>query len=168
MNTQKNAEKLTDKAFSRLWIASILGILLSIVCLCSTTWAWFEADVSSSQNVIQSGEGLLAVTVTKDQTQISDIEQKIVREVGTYTVTMTLPQDSASGYCVIYVGSDAYRSPYILRSQETEQAITFSIVLEEPSELSIETRWGIYSDGEPDITENGTLTLPKTQTIAQE
>ena len=34
-------EKITEKAFSKNIIVSIAGILLSIVMLCSTTYAWF-------------------------------------------------------------------------------------------------------------------------------
>ena len=156
-------EKLTDKAFTRLFITSILGILLSIVCLSSSTWAWFEADVSNSQNVIQSGEGKLVVSITKDQVEIENIDAGVELEAGDYTVKMTLPQGSASGYCEIYAGSDIYRSPYIPRSHDREQTLTFGITLTEKTALSIKTRWGIYSDGEADVASGATLTLPKTQ-----
>ena len=164
----KKTEKLTDKAFTRLFVTSILGIVICLVCLCSTTWAWFSTDVSSSENVIQSGEGKLAVTVTNDQAEISDIEQVKMRDADTYTVTMTLPKDSASGYCEIHLGNDIYRSPYILRSKEAQQTLVFYISLTETTELSIKTRWGIYSDGEADVAEGGTLTLPKTPINTQE
>ena len=162
MSAQTNhTEKLTDKAFTRMWIASIAGILLSLICLCSTTWAWYVAGTQSSKNVIQSGEGLLAVTVTRGQEEISGVEQGVALEAGLYTVQMTLPAGSASGYCVICVGTEKYRSPYILRSQEVDQTASFEILLTETTELWIEARWGIYSDNEPDVAENSTLTLPK-------
>ena len=161
-------DKLTDKAFTRLFITSILGIVICLVCLCSTTWAWFSTDVSSSENVIQSGEGKLAVIVTKEQVEIKNVDKGVELEAGDYVVKMTLPKDSASGYCEIYVGGDVYRSPYILRSKDTEQTLTFGITLTEKTALSVKTRWGIYSDGEADVAAGGTLILPKTQTNTQE
>ena len=161
-------DKLTDKAFTRLFITSILGIVICLVCLCSTTWAWFDSDVSNSQNVIQSGEGKLAVIVTKEQVEIKNVDKGVELEAGDYVVKMTLPQGSASGYCEIHVGSDIYRSPYIRHSEEAEQTLTFGITLTEKTALSIKTRWGIYSDGEADVAAGATLILPKTQTNTQE
>ena len=42
---KQNNEKLSDKAFARLALTSILGILVCIICLCSTTYAWFTGSV---------------------------------------------------------------------------------------------------------------------------
>jgi uncharacterized membrane protein YdbT with pleckstrin-like domain len=44
--------KLTDKAFSRLLITSVVAILFLVACLCSTTYAWFVQDISSGENLI--------------------------------------------------------------------------------------------------------------------
>ena len=59
----KNTDKLTDKAFSRMMLTSVLGILVCLVCLCSTTWAWFTADVSNNSNTIGTGQFNLEVSV---------------------------------------------------------------------------------------------------------
>jgi len=47
---QQNKEKLSDKAFARLSVTSILGILVCIICLCSTTYAWFSGSAQVDSN----------------------------------------------------------------------------------------------------------------------
>ena len=56
MEKQNNkTDKLTDKAFSRLVITSVIGILVCIACLCSTTFAWFTGATESNTNTVISG-----------------------------------------------------------------------------------------------------------------
>ena len=74
MKKQTN-EKLTDKAFLRLIITSAIGILICLVCLCSTTWAWFSSDVTFEDNQIKTAEQcLLTVSVKDTSTELTDIE----------------------------------------------------------------------------------------------
>ncbi len=47
---QQNNRKLSDKVFARLALTSILGILVCIICLCSTTYAWFTGSVQVDSN----------------------------------------------------------------------------------------------------------------------
>ena len=47
---KQNNEKLSDKAFARLALTSILGILVCIICLCSTTYAWFTGSAQVDSN----------------------------------------------------------------------------------------------------------------------
>lgn len=69
-------EKITDKAFSSVLITSILGILVCIVCLCSTTFAWFSDNITSQQNLmLASGEGAISLTVEKDA--VSNISENL-------------------------------------------------------------------------------------------
>ena len=60
-------EKLSDKAFARLMTTSILGILVCIICLCSTTYAWFTGSVQVDSNTLKAADAcLLSVSVYKD------------------------------------------------------------------------------------------------------
>ena len=95
----KPKAKLTDKAFSRLVLTSVLAIIVCIVCLCSTTYAWFTDSAPSNENEIKMAETFdLTVTVTKDGTPLADIENGVELEAGVvYTVTLSLPAGSASG-----------------------------------------------------------------------
>ena len=64
---KQNNEKLSDKAFARLAITSILGILVCIVCLCSTTYAWFTGSVQVNSNTLKAADAcLISVSVYKD------------------------------------------------------------------------------------------------------
>ena len=64
---QQNNEKLSDKAFARLALTSILGILVCIICLCSTTYAWFTGSVQVNNNTLKAADTcLLSVSVYKD------------------------------------------------------------------------------------------------------
>ena len=66
---KQNTEKLSDKAFARLALTSILGILVCIICLCSTTYAWFTGSVPNDNNKIQTADAcLLSVSFYKDGT----------------------------------------------------------------------------------------------------
>lgn len=161
----KSADKITEKAFSRLMITSVLGILVCIMCLCMTTYAWFTGNVSSGNNEIKSAsECLLSVSVYKDGEEEAvanvDLENAVTRvcDEGVYTVTLTLPKESASGYLVLTVGDDAYYTDYLYRSDSTDQTLTFTLYVEAAQSVTFTARWGIYS-GTCHVENNGTLTI---------
>ena len=62
--------KLTEKAFKQSITISIIGILLCMVALCSVTWAWFSAEISSSSNDITSAYCDVTVSVKNNDTAI--------------------------------------------------------------------------------------------------
>lgn len=47
-------EKLTENAFRRSIATAVLGIVLCVAALCSTTWAWFTANRQSSVTTLRS------------------------------------------------------------------------------------------------------------------
>lgn len=144
---------MTDKAFSRLVITSGLAILCCIICICSATWAWFTASVNSeSNNIKTSAECLVELEVEKDGESLAvvDIENEaeLQLEEGVYTLTLTLPGNSASGYALITIGEDKYYTDYIKSHDEDEKTLTLYINVgetEEPISATITARWGIYS-----------------------
>ena len=76
---KQNNEKLSDKAFARLALTSILGILVCIICLCSTTYAWFTGSVQVDNNTFKAADAcLLSVSVYKDGAEkaIIDMEKE--------------------------------------------------------------------------------------------
>lgn len=168
-------EKLTDKAFSRMLVTSIAAILFFIVCLCSTTYAWFEQSVPNENNEIKAAERCdLTATVTittADGTETlvtADCSASAVLPnlaAGTYTVTLTLPKDSASGYLVIATTPvQRYYSDFIeSHTKDTPHTMTFTLVIADdmaPLTLTLTPRWGIYS-GTPDVKDGGTLTISR-------
>lgn len=180
----ENTDKLTDKAFSRMLITSLLGILVCIVCLGSSTWAWFSDITPSSQNEIRTADGTqLSISVKdKNDKKLENIESGVMLTVGeTYTVTVSLPEDSSSGYCMISVGGKDYYSEYI-HSSMAPKTITFTVKVEAVQdnqanqvdqtaqtaqndqktnqvEVVFAARWGIYAR-DCDVAKDGTLVIP--------
>ena len=145
----KNENKITDKAFFRLMLTSILGILLCIACLCSTTYAWFTQDITHGGNTIQaSGECLLTISLDDGTTVLDDVEGTVELEGGkTYLATLTLPKDSPSGYVKITAADKVYLSPFIARHNgDVPVSLSFNISVAETQSVKFETHWGIYSD----------------------
>lgn len=159
---QQNREKLSDKAFARLAITSILGILVCIICLCSTTYAWFSGSVQVDSNTLKAaGACLLSVSVYKDGAEeaIIDTENPVTLECeGTYTVTLTLPKESASGYLVVTVDGQEYYSDYLQRNDEADGALTFTMNVATAKTVTFTARWGIYS-GDCHVKNGETLTI---------
>ena len=143
-----NTQKLTEHTFSRLMLSSVLGILLCIVCLCSTTFAWFSDSVPSAHNnIATAADCLLTVTVSDGTSVLEDIEEGVSLKAGVeYVVTLSLPADTASGYCLIEADGVAYRSDYIRRHNDSApRELSFILTVGEDKAVTFTTRWGIYS-----------------------
>lgn len=146
---KENTDKLTDKAFLRLIITSFLAIILCLVCLCSTTWAWFADDVTSTKNPLKSGRCLLTITVADNGTVVKDANTETVtlQQGITYSVTLSLPKDSASGYCIIQTDTNKYYSEYLTtHTNEEPKVLSFFVTVQEEKEVSFKTRWGIHTE----------------------
>ena len=168
-NIEKN-EHMTEKAFLRLIGTSIATLVLTLVLLCSTTWAWFSKDISSSQNQIQAGQGSLTVTVKDSLDQEINIDAPIKLSGGTYKVILTLPAGSASGYCVIGYNGMSYHTQYIEKNTGTEpKTLSFDLIIPDGNakDVVFEERWGIYS-GDIAVSAQGTLDLSgNTSTVSE-
>lgn len=146
--TQENKKPMPDKALNRLVIGSVLSILMCLVALCSTTFAWFTDTAKATTSTIQTAPNcLLEIVVDESGTPLSDIENGVTLVAGvTYRVTLTLPKDSASGYCQMFVGTEKYLSPYIARhTEDTPKTVTYYVKAEVDTEVKFVTHWGIYS-----------------------
>ncbi|MBQ7356638.1 MAG: hypothetical protein IJW66_04460 [Clostridia bacterium] len=155
-------EKLSDKAFARLMTTSVLGILACIICLCSTTYAWFSGSVQADSNTLKAADAcLISVSVYKDGTEeaIIDTENPVTLECeGIYTVTLTLPKESASGYLILTVDGRDYYSDYLQRNDDADGALTFTLNVKAAKSATFTARWGIYS-GECHVKNGETLTV---------
>ncbi len=161
---QQNNEKLSDKAFARLALTSILSILVCIICLCSTTYAWFTGSVQVGGNKVKAADAcLLSVSVYKDGAEEAlatvNTENAVTLECeGTYTVMLALPKESSSGYLVLTVGGQEYYSDYLQRNDNTDQTLTFTLNVKAAKTVTFTARWGIYS-GECHVKNGEILTI---------
>ena len=147
-NTENNK---SDKAFNRLVFTSVLSIVLCLFLLCSTTYAWFTDDVTHSGNELKTAEECL-LTVTVKNTLTGEVLEDIGIGVTLmanvpYEVTISLPKDSASGYCIIAVGANQYFSDYLTRHADASpKTLTFTVLCEDTfSDVTFNPHWGIYS-----------------------
>ena len=107
---------------------------------------------------------LISVSVYKDGTEGSLATVDTVNaatlecEEGTYTVTLTLPKESASGYLVVTVDGQEYYSDYLQRNDNTDQTLTFTLNMKAAKTVTFAARWGIYS-GECHVKNGETLTV---------
>ena len=101
-STEKRAERLSDRAFSRgLW-ASVISLLICLALLCSVTYAWFTSEVESGTNNLVSGSFSLSMKVTDsygneiplvaDDGTRPSARTATLTESGIYTVTLTLDE----------------------------------------------------------------------------
>ena len=147
-NTENNK---SDKAFNRLVFTSVLSIILCLMLLCSTTYAWFTDDLTHTGNEIKTAEKcLLSVTVVDSVTglELENIENGVTLEANVpYEVTISLPKDSASGYCVVSVGANQFFSDYLVRhTEDTAKTLTFTVLCEDTfADVTFKSHWGIYS-----------------------
>ena len=116
---ENNEEKITDKAFNRALIISILGILMCMVCLCSSTWAWFKDDVVNNKNVIESASYGIVSIVKLDGTSEEIVETEkntYTLTSGKYQVTLNKEGDARYGYVIISddIGSKIYTETTIV------------------------------------------------------
>ena len=161
---KQNNEKLSDKAFARLVLTSILGILVCIICLCSTTYAWFTGSVQVNNNTLKAADAcLISVSVYKDGAEgalatVNTENSATLECEGTYTVTLTLPKESASGYLIITANGQDYYSDYLQRNDNTDQTLTFTLNVKAAKTVTFTARWGIYS-GDCHVKNGETLTI---------
>lgn len=108
----KSDDKKTDKMFLQGLIVSCVSILLCIVALCSMTFAWFNTNLSSTNNVIESGSFDLDMLITDSEGNKLDLTDygngRFVcqLEAGkTYTAAFSIIEGSTAskGYCDIHV-----------------------------------------------------------------
>ena len=166
--------KITEKAFSQNILISIAGILLSIVMLCSSTYAWFSADISSNTNKLESGHfriNVVSVAPVVDGTPLN--ENAITANAsgvytlveGTYMITVEPTAESnVKGYCLVTANGEEYRTDVIVNDRAVNEQYptpntpyVFYIKVSESTKVKIDSRWGIPADA--DVSADGTLDL---------
>lgn len=155
----KKTDKLTEKAFSRLLITSFAAIFMCIICLCSTTYAWFTKTLPNTGNQINMAEDCLLEITVEDENGVAlqGIESGVQLDAGVkYTVTLTLPGNTGSGYCLISANGNTYYTDYILRHTEQEKMISFWVMVEETKTVTFTPRWGIYNH-ESDVVDDALI-----------
>ena len=105
-------DKLTDKAFTQSIAVSVISILVSVVALCSVTWAWFSEGVTSSSNTIKTGNCTVTVSVMNEETEIdpnTDTTGIYTFEAGkSYQIKISSTGSVESSYCKLVIDGNEY------------------------------------------------------------
>ena len=158
-------EKISEKAFSRMMLTSVLGILVCLACLCSATWAWFTTDVSNNSNTIGTGQFDLEVEVSVGDVKLersSELTNVYTFEKAeSYTVTLKMTEDTTvtKGYCVITVNGKTYKTASINNVDGTNPFKFTLDVKEDGMSVEFTSAWGIPIPEEVAVGIEGTLTI---------
>ena len=69
-------EKISDRAFTRVLISTICGILLCMICLAGTTWAWFISNVEGPGSVMSIASISVDATLLQGEDEILALLKK--------------------------------------------------------------------------------------------
>ncbi|MBQ7376804.1 MAG: hypothetical protein IJW71_00590 [Clostridia bacterium] len=148
---QYDPKKPWDTALARLLLTAVFCLLLCAACVSSATFAWFSDGVNGiSGQMKTSGECRISALIRKNDTEFITVtiaeNERILQCEGTYTVTLTLPRGSASGYLVIRAGDREYYSEILQSNDTNDQTICFTLNVSTVQPLTFSVRWGTHSD----------------------
>lgn len=174
---EEKTQKISDKMFMQSLLLTVLGLVMCLVMLCSTTFAWFSSASGSGQNKIQSATFNLTVSMTQGEGNgvagANAIEPIVlnpksgvshyVLNAGTYAVLLTLGDGaSAKGHCIVEIGGVRRHTVALIgdstankEGYEVNSPFTFHLVIaENETEVIFTPCWGIHID--PTIQANET------------
>ncbi len=140
---------------------SLFGAALSAVCLCGTTFAWFNASRASGVTSLQTATYTVDVSVEGETggsvpptTAAGTCSVRLSAD-DRYTVTLTPNGTAAKGYCHIRLGESSYYTTPL------DARFTITVEAHEAGALEITPRWGTFSgwDAEAMLTSGATLSL---------
>lgn len=160
-------KKITEAYFQKVLISSVLGILLCMVCLVSTTWALFSTEIVSENNAITMGS-FTATTIVEPNapaTFSGDVSTFPLAGPGSYMFTIKPADGSTKGYCKISAlyedGTTAHLfvTETLSLAENQVNSVMFTVTLndESPVSIVITSFWG-ESSAEP-LGENSTFTF---------
>lgn len=97
--TVPEGKSVTEKVFGRVLLSSVCSILLCMVCLVSTTWAWFSVSIENKGNEIQIAAATVEVKVN-DTTLDADGG---IRDLPAGAYTVAVKRTSYDGNKPVYV-----------------------------------------------------------------
>lgn len=147
---------------------SVVSIVVCVVCLCNTSWAWFTATTTSKVMKVQAAVYTVEVTAEDengDEVGVTAIDEVGVtakdendstvdvllsedRRISEYTITLKSNKSYAltikakgtanNGYCVVSLGGQAYYTPQMGK----DASFTFIVNAYEEVEMTIKPQWG--------------------------
>lgn len=142
---QPNVAPLTDKLFMRMFITSILIIVLCMVGIAVTSFALFADTLENNGNYIKTAVYDVSVTdVEAEDGEISAKDGRYSCVAGkTYTVTLTAEGDAENGYAIVILSPTEIYYSDIIAPGET---LTFTVTRDTDFSFSVRGHWGRYEE----------------------
>lgn len=133
----KGKKRSAKKApgISRKVMVILTALVIGVVCYSVTVYAWFQANIANSGNVITTATFDLNVAI-EDETSAGDGVYSLDANKK-YTITLTRTGE-ADGYCVIEGNNDTWYTAVI----ETDDPFTFTFIPEAAGDYSFTASWG--------------------------
>ena len=141
--------KTNDENIRHLLVPSFLGILLCMVCLAGTTWAWFTASISTPPQSIATANYKINVTVNGET--VTAQKQLIANREYEIKLVAGGTANEFGGYCIVKGGENPLYSEQLLPGNTLSFKFTPSVT----ADYTFDAVWGVYSQ-KPDIT-NGCI-----------
>lgn len=135
------SEKKTTKG---ALFTSVVAMLLCLVMLIGTTFAWFTGSVVNTGNQVQSARFQVKTAVSSQAGPLTREEDGtfLLDRDQVYTVALTAGGDASTGYCKILVGEKEYRTAQLAPGQ----TMTFTIdCTAAQTRLTVIAAWGTGS-----------------------
>ncbi len=158
-----------DKNITRMLLPSLLGIILCMILLASSTWAYFISTLPPSKIRIEAANFDVVVEMSIIE---KDTNEKILappKEDGsysliageTYSVNLTAQGSASTGYCVMFVKFEGNLEDYKYYTDQISQgeSMSFFIISNQSIQCSFEPTWGTYS-GTYNVSNGETFEIP--------
>lgn len=134
----KGKKRSAKKApgISRKVMVILTALVIGVVCYSVTVYAWFQANIANSGNVITTATFGLNVAIDNGAVSVGDGVYSLDANKE-YTITLTRTGE-ADGYCVIEGNNDTWYTAVI----ETDAPFTFTFIPKEAEDYSFTASWG--------------------------
>ena len=148
-------EKDSDKLLKKIIITGVIfGV--GIICYSATVFAWFQAGLSNTGNIIKAAEFSVSVSVKNEaDNPVWPAANGSYRLEGNtaYSITLTGGGNAKNGYCKI---SDGNVTLYTANLQKKEnRSMTFSYVPENSGYYTFTACWGTAPEDAGELITDG-------------
>ena len=132
-------EKSADAGIKRMMLTSVLGMLICVVCLAGTTWAWFTATQNATVGESQVAQTLTKVSIKSIGSNTlmgSDVKNYSIDSNEYYAVTLTEDGTADGVYCAVSVDGTTYYTSCMASGEK----LSFTVCSRD-GDMTVATSW---------------------------
>lgn len=150
METKTNDNQIKEKSITGALLPSILSIILCVLCLCASSWAWFVDKEESGKTTLKAGSFNVTVEVsTKDDVPVTLTDMCATLVPGEYKVKI-VSVSTASGYVVVSdlsTPADDFYTQRLAPGGTPGGMTEFSFKIDEPKTIGFMPMLGFVPEG---------------------